>query len=72
MEQLADSIHAVSDAMNQAEAAMRQDKQAYYARNGQERQLRGLNEKLEQTLTEKRDAEQMCIRDRAWAAATAA
>ena len=50
-EQLADSIHAVSDAMNQAEAAMRQDKQAYYARNGQERQLRGLNEKLEQTLT---------------------
>lgn len=73
MEQLADSIHAVSDAMtqllgtnnlhrlddamNQAEAAMRQDKQAYYARNGQERQLRGLNEKLEQTLTEKRDAE---------------
>ena len=47
----------LDDAMNQAEAAMRQDKQAYYARNGQERQLRGLNEKLEQTLTEKRDAE---------------
>lgn len=49
--------HRSGDAMNQAEAAMRQDKQAYYARNGQERQLRGLNEKLEQTLTEKRDAE---------------
>lgn len=41
--------HRSGDAMNQAEAAMRQDKQAYYARNGQERQL--------QTLTEKRDAE---------------
>ena len=50
-------LHRLDDAMNQAEAAMRQDKQAYYARNGQERQLRGLNEKLEQTLTEKRDAE---------------
>lgn len=49
--------HRSGDAMNQAEAAMRQDKQAYYARNGQERQLRGLNEKLERTLTEKRDAE---------------
>ena len=50
-------LHRLDDAINQAEAAMRQDKQAYYARNGQERQLRGLNEKLEQTLTEKRDAE---------------
>ena len=50
-------LRRLDDAINQAEAAMRQDKQAYYARNGQERQLRGLNEKLEQTLTEKRDAE---------------
>ena len=50
-------LHRLDDAINQAEAAMRQDKQAYYARNGQERQLRGLNEKLERTLTEKRDAE---------------
>ena len=50
-------LHRLDDAINQAEAAMRQDKQAYYARNGQERQLRGLNEKLEQTLTEKQDAE---------------
>ena len=50
-------LHRLDDAINQAEAAMRQDKQAYYARNGQEHQLRGLNEKLEQTLTEKRDAE---------------
>ena len=39
-------VHRLDDAINQAEAAMRQDKQAYYARNGQERQLRGLNEKL--------------------------
>ena len=50
-------LRKLDDALNKAEAAMRQDKQAYYARNGQERQLRGLNEKLEQTLTEKRDAE---------------
>lgn len=55
--QSTNNLHRLDDAMNQAEAAMRQDKQAYYARNGQERQLRGLNEKLEQTLTEKRDAE---------------
>ena len=55
--QSTNDLHRLDDAMNQAEAAMRQDKQAYYARNGQERQLRGLNEKLEQTLTEKRDAE---------------
>ena len=55
--QSTNNLHRLDDAMNQAEAAMRQDKQAYYARNGQERQLRGLNEKLERTLTEKRDAE---------------
>ena len=55
--QSTNDLHRLDDAINQAEAAMRQDKQAYYARNGQERQLRGLNEKLEQTLTEKRDAE---------------
>ena len=47
--QSTNDLHRLDDAMNQAEAAMRQDKQA--------RQLRGLNEKLEQTLTEKRDAE---------------
>ena len=43
--------------MNKAEQAMQQDKLAYYGRNGQERQLKGLNEKLERTLTQKRDAE---------------
>ena len=36
---------------------MQQDKLAYYGRNGQERQLKGLNEKLERTLTQKRDTE---------------
>ncbi len=46
-----------STTMIRAELAMPEDKQADHARNGQERQLRGLNEKLEQTLTEKRDAE---------------
>lgn len=50
-------LRKMDDAINKAETAMREEKQAYYARNGQERQLRGLNEKLEQTLTEKRDAE---------------
>ena len=55
--QSTNDLHRLDDAINQAEAAMRQDKQAYYARNGQERQLRGLNEKLERTLTEKQDAE---------------
>ena len=39
--------------MNKAEQAMQQDKLAYYGRNGQERQLKGLNEKLERTLTQK-------------------
>ena len=36
---------------------MLQDKQAYYDRNGRARQIQGLNEKLERTLTQKRDAE---------------
>ena len=50
-------LHKLDAATNKAEAAMQDEKRAYYARNGQERQLRGLNEKLEQTLTEKQDAE---------------
>ena len=33
--QSTNNLHRLDDAMNQAEAAMRQDKQAYYARNGQ-------------------------------------
>ena len=55
--QSATDLHKLDDAINKAEAAMRDEKQAYYARNGQERQLHGLNEKLEKTLIEKRDAE---------------
>ena len=36
---------------------MRQDRQAYYDHNGHARQLEDLNEKMERTLQEKRDAE---------------
>ena len=36
---------------------MRQDKQNFYDRNGKQRHLEGLNEKLEKTLQEKQDAE---------------
>jgi len=50
-------LHKLDEAINKAESAMREEKNAYYARNGQERQLRGLNQKLEKTLVEKRDAE---------------
>ncbi len=42
--------------MTKAEAAMRQDRQAYYDHNGRARQLGGLNEKMERALQEKRDA----------------
>ena len=52
-----ENLHKLDAAVSKAEAAMQDEKQAYYARNGQERQIRGLNEKLEKTLTEKRDAE---------------
>ena len=55
--QSTDNLHKLDEAVTKAEAAMQDEKQAYYARNGQERQIRGLNEKLEQTLVEKRDAE---------------
>ena len=40
--QSTNDLHRLDDAMNQAEAAMRQDKQAYYARNGQEAPAAGL------------------------------
>ena len=52
-----EDLHKLDAAVSKAEAAMQDEKQAYYARNGQERQIRGLNEKLEKTLTEKQDAE---------------
>ena len=51
------NLRKLEAAVNKAEQAMQQDKLAYYSRNGQERQLKGLNEKLERTLTQKRDAE---------------
>ena len=51
------NLRKLDEAVNRAEAAMRQDKLAYYNRNGKQRQLEGLNAKLEQTLTEKQDAE---------------
>ena len=44
-------------AINDAETAMRQEKQVYYESNGSARQLRGLNEKLEHILEDKRDIE---------------
>ena len=44
-------------AIAQAEAAMRQEKQVYYENEGGTRQLRGLNEKLEHILADKRDIE---------------
>lgn len=40
-----------------AEATMRDNKAAYYANQGGERQMRRLNTRLEQTLTAKRDAD---------------
>ena len=51
------NLHKLDEAVNKAEQAMLQDKQAYYDRNGRARQIQGLNEKLERTLTQKRDAE---------------
>lgn len=46
------------EAIDRAECAMRSDKQRFYHRNGRERQIRGLNHKLEEILLEKRDASQ--------------
>lgn len=40
-----------------AEAAMRQNKAEYYAKQGGERQMRNLNNRLEQTLSAKQDAD---------------
>ena len=50
-------LRRVDEAVAKAEAAMRQDRQTYYEHNGRARQLEGLNEKMERTLQEKRDAE---------------
>ena len=42
-------LRRVDEAVAKAEAAMRQDRQAYYDHNGRARQLEGLNEKMERT-----------------------
>ncbi len=51
------NLRRLDEAVKRAEAAMRQDKQNFYDRNGKQRHLEGLNEKLEKTLQEKQDAE---------------
>ena len=56
IQQTTDLRH-LDEAVAKAEAAMRQDRQAYYDHNGRARQLEGLNEKMERTLQEKQDAE---------------
>ncbi len=55
--QNASDLHKLTEAISLAEAAMREDKQAYYDRHGDVRQLKGLNEKLEKILVEKHDTE---------------
>ena len=50
-------LRKLDEAVNKAEAAMREDKQSFYDRNGNARQIAGLNEKLEKTLQQKQDAE---------------
>ena len=56
IQQTTDLRH-LDEAVAKAEAAMRRDRQAYYDHDGRARQLEGLNEKMERTLQEKRDAE---------------
>lgn len=46
------------ETINQAEKAMRCDKVQFYRQKGDERQIRGLNHKLEKILLEKQDANQ--------------
>ena len=55
--QYTSDLRRLDEAVAKAEAAMRQDKLAYYDRNGRARQLEGLNEKLERTLQQKQDTE---------------
>ena len=50
-------LRKLDEAVLKAETAMRQDKQAFYDRNGNARQIEGLNRKMEQVLQQKRDAE---------------
>ncbi len=52
------SCDDLQDIINQAEEKMREDKNRYYIENGKERQQRSLNQKLEEILMRKKDAEQ--------------
>ena len=47
----------IDDIINNAEDKMKQDKREFYHNNGKERQIRELNSKLEQLITEKKDAD---------------
>lgn len=49
---------ALIDTINRAEHMMRRDKIQFYHRNGAQRQIRSLNERLEKILLEKQDANQ--------------
>lgn len=47
----------INTVVKKAEEAMRKDKQRYYQENGKERQIRALDEELEQMVLEKQDAD---------------
>lgn len=47
----------IGQIVNTAEAAMQEDKQRYYRENGNERQIRCLDQRLEQMILEKKDAD---------------
>lgn len=49
----------VAQVVTAAEATMRENKAAYYANHGGERQMRNLNTRMEQTLAAKRDADSL-------------
>nr|WP_279354784.1 GGDEF domain-containing protein [Eubacterium sp. 1001713B170207_170306_E7] len=52
-----DSPADINAIINLAEAAMQRDKRLYYQKNGKERQMRMLNQKMEQLVTEKQDTD---------------
>lgn len=52
-----DNLFELREMINDAEEVMRKEKVQYYKQTGNKRQLRILNQKLEQILTEKRDIE---------------
>lgn len=56
--QYAADLDQMDTALRKAELALQRDKQTHYTHIGSARQLRSLNEKLEETLVQKQDAEQ--------------